>query len=219
MLARLSLGATEEAAFSSERRRLLERLAAAGNAVACYRLGVALSYYPTANQQDNEQGRVVLRRLAQSADAPDSLRADAAFECWLLMRRLPEQAASCDDLLELAVSLGHTGGRLGAFKHKSKTGCKSQTDFSVSADCAAMQSFLCSALCLHPPNPQTASVCRNPSCGRWGVRARARANGIVGPPALPRCQGLQGGHCRARCTPTHPPTHLHDCPAHTAARA
>lgn len=216
----LPLGTSEDAAFPLERRHLLERLVEAGNPAANYRLGVALSYHPTADVTDNEHGRMLLRTLASQQSAPASLRADAAFECWLLTRRLPEPASpSSDDgrlsailgggglftqgdlfsgesLLDLAASLGHNPARFG--KHRPRTRDREPTDFRVSSEYAIMQDCLRRARDLHAPNTATASMCKSPSCGRWGVRARARANGIMGPPALPRCQGMMPGHCRAR---------------------
>lgn len=211
---RVPLGVAEDPAFTPARRHLLHRLAGAGNATACYRLGVALSFHPTASAGDNDKGCALLRRLARQCDADDSLRADAAFECWLLTRRMPEpESPSSSDndgsgspigigsllgsesLLDLAASLGHNPARFGKHRPRSRD---REPDFSVSSEYATMQNFLRQALQLHPPNLNTASVCRSPSCGRWGVRARARANGVVGPPALPRCQGMMPGHCRAR---------------------
>ena len=83
LLARLTLADKEDATFTPARRRLLERLAKAGHAVARFRLGVALSYHPTAVEQDNVAGRAFLYSLARQQSAEPSLRADAAFECWL----------------------------------------------------------------------------------------------------------------------------------------
>ena len=190
----LPLGTSEDAAFPLERRHLLERLVEAGNPAANYRLGVALSYHPTADVTDNEHGRMLLRTLASQQSAPASLRADAAFECWLLTRRLPEPASpSSDDgrlsailgggglftrgdlfsgesLLDLAASLGHNPARFG--KHRPRTRDREPTDFRVSSEYAIMQDCLRRARDLHAPNTATASMCKSPSCGRWGVRAR-----------------------------------------------
>ena len=197
LIARISLGDTEDESFPPARRKLLTRLANAGNAAACYRLGVALSYHPAASMGDIELGREQLLRAIELADS--SLRADAAFECWLLMRRLPDSHTSpvcSESLLELAASLGHSAARFG--KPRPRKRDREADDFRVSTEYAVMQRFLVRALKLHSLDPQRASICHNPSCGRWGVRARARVHGVLGPPALPRCQGLTGGHCRAR---------------------
>ena len=46
VLSQLQLGPVEDPAMPDERRRLLARLAAAGNAAACYRLGLIRVYHP-----------------------------------------------------------------------------------------------------------------------------------------------------------------------------
>ena len=232
LMQRIQLEPQEDSAFLPARRRLLHSLANAGNATAAYRLGVALSYHPTARLCDNQEGHGILRRLARRQDTPSSLRADAAFECWLLTRRLPDpESAVCPDdcgraaggdwLLELAISLGHSAacfGQQNVCSHERE----SQPDFRVSTEHAVMQTSLRGALQLHVPNPATTSVCRSPHCGRWGVRARARACGVQGPPALPRCQGMMAGDYRARycsrfCQALDWPEHRLTCSMHAMA--
>ena len=144
----------------------------------------------------------------------DSTRADAAFELWLLTRRLPESVDRCESLLRLASAAGHNPARFGM--HRTRSRDREPDDFRVSVDYEATMACLAGSLDKTPTCPLATSQCRNPGCGRWGVRARARLIGLAGPPGLPRCQGLHGGHCKARycsrfCQAIHWPEHRKEC--------
>lgn len=251
LLARLLLGRTEPAVFVPARQQLLQHLAIAGNAAACYRLGVAKVYHPalstmethnnqallTSNSSDGnaaasaaaaaigvttdggrtkavrvEEGKALLRR-AMELDT-GSIRADAAFELWLLTRRQPDASERCESLLSIASREGHNPARFSMHRPHSNGG--EPNDFRVSDDFAAAQDLLVSALLLHPTCLQTTFKCRNPKCGRWGMRKRARQPGLAGPPALSRCEGLHGAHCYTRycsrfCQLIHWPEHRKEC--------
>ena len=219
LLARLPLGRTEDATFPPERQRLLARLADAGNASACYRLGVMKVYHPALINGATDQGPVWVEEgkslLSRAIELDDgSVRADAAFELWLLTRRLPGSNERCETLLQIASAAGHNPARFGM--HRPRSQSREPNDFRVSDDFAAAQELLVCALVRDPPCPSTTSKCRNPNCGRWGVRARARLHGLSGPPALPRCQGVHGGHCKTRycsrfCQAIHWPEHRKEC--------
>jgi len=215
VLSQLQLGPVEDPAMPDERRRLLARLAAAGNAAACYRLGLIRVYHPLSEGGPGaglESGIKLLRRAVDIGSV--SVRADAAFELWLLTRRLPDSLGHGEALLKLASSSGHNPARFGM--HRTSSRDREPEDFNVSVDLAATMCCLSDSLEANPTCPLTTSQCSNPGCGRWGVRARARLTGLVGPPGLPRCQGLHGGHCKTRycsrfCQAIHWPEHRKEC--------
>ena len=167
-----------------------------------------------------EGGIKLLRRAVDIGSV--SVRADAAFELWLLTRRLPDSPGHGEALLKLACSSGHNPARFGM--HRTSSRDREPEDFNVSVDLAATMCCLSDSLEANPTCPLTTSQCSNPGCGRWGVRARARLTGLVGPPGLPRCQGLHGGHCKTRycsrfCQAIHWPEYVasHE-PSDTEAR-
>jgi hypothetical protein len=224
MLAQLPLGDKEDPRFSVfvERQRLLERLAASGNAVACYRLGIAKVYHPILHSsgfKGVEEGTALLRR-AMVLGEPE-VRADAAFELWLLTRRHPHPIDSSESLLQTAIAEGHNPALFSV--HRPRERQRELDCFRVSGQFAAMQEFLVAALQATPTCPLSTSRCCNPGCGRWGVRARevrrlqeAGFDGALGPPGLPRCQGLHGSRCRTRycsrfCQAMHWPEHRKEC--------
>ena len=208
VLASLTLDHCEPPAFEPRREALLRRLADAGNGAACYRLALAYAYHPRPTEERAtplEDSAALLRR-AMSVGETD-IKADAAFELWLLTRRQPTSAAnpnSSEDLLAFAASAGHSPARFAA--HRSRSSNRRPGDFSTSPHFAAAQSFLVAAFDDAPLDAARFSICRNPSCGRWGVRARevrrraeAGCAPLQAPPGLPRCQGMHGMHCRTRC--------------------
>ena len=97
------------------------------------------------------------------------------------------------------------------------------SDFDTTSDYDAAQLLLVSAFEEAPLDSSRFSVCRNPACGRWGVRAREvrrRSDegfpALQAPPGLPRCQGMHGMHCRTRycsryCQSLHWPEHRKEC--------
>ena len=227
LLASLPLEPVEPAAFEPQREHLLRRLADAGNGAACYRLGIAYAYHPRPTQERPtplEDSAAMLRRAMEVGGSADQggdaggaagagrgagaatsagIDADAAYELWLLTRRLPAAAASSESLLTFAAANGHSPARFAA--HRSRSSAKRPGDFVTSAEFATAQSFLVEAFKEAPLDSARFSVCRNPACGRWGVRARevrrrsdAGFPALQAPPGLPRCQGMHGQHCRTR---------------------
>ena len=190
-------------------------------------LAVAMVYHPLMAKHEGGQGAGVeagtrlLRRAILCAEQGSPVRADAAFELWLLTRRHKDTSEECEALLHLASSLGHNPARFGMHRPRSRD--REPDDFRVSSDFAAVQHLLVGALEAVPLSPAAAAVCCNPRCGRWGVRARevrrreqAGLCGLAGPPGLPRCQGMHGGHCKTRycsrfCQALHWPQHRHEC--------
>ena len=117
MLAKLPLDETEPPAFRPERERLLVRLAGAGNGAACYRLGIAYAYHPRPTKERPtplEDSTALLRRCMEVGDK--SIAADAAYELWLLTRRIPASAASSEELLSFAAGTGHSPARFAAHR-------------------------------------------------------------------------------------------------------
>lgn len=222
LLATLTLERNEPAEFTPEREQLLRRLADAGNAAACYRLGMAYAYHPRPTEERRaplEDSAALLRRTMEVGNTV--IAADAAYELWLLTRRLPTAAASSEELLNWAAAAGQNPARFAA--HRARSSSRRPSDFAVSVDFAAAQRFLVAAFDEHPRDVTRFSVCRNPNCGRWGVRAReVRRRTDLGfpalqaPPGLPRCQGMHGMHCRTRycsrfCQALHWPEHRREC--------
>jgi hypothetical protein len=81
----------------------------------------------------------------------------------------------------------------------------------------------CSLFLPSPRHHLIPQVCRNPGCGRWGVRAREVRRrfdeglpALGAPPSLPRCQGVAGASCHTRycsryCQAMHWPKHRAEC--------
>ena len=115
VLAQLTLDQSEPPHFTPERERLLQRLAEAGNGAACYRLGLAYAYHPRPTEERSlplEDSAALLRRAMEVGDT--AIAADAAYELWLLTRRLPASAKSSEELLAFAASAGHSPARFAA---------------------------------------------------------------------------------------------------------
>ena len=217
----LTLDSEEPPAFTPAREALLRRVADAGHAAACYRLGLAYAYHPRPTQERPAPLRDSAAMLNRAIElGSTTIAADAAYELWLLTRRLPTPTSS-DHLLHFAADSGSRPARFAA--NRTRSSMRRPGDFHVSVEFAVMQRFLVAAFEGAPLDTACFSVCRNPTCGRWGVRAReVRRQAELGlpaqqaPPGLPRCQGLHGKHCRTRycsrfCQAQHWPEHMREC--------
>lgn len=243
-LSRVSIGLEEPPEWHPTRQAFLQRLADAGNAHACYRLGLAFAYHPQEPRHPLADALKLLHRALELGD--EETRADTAYELWLLTRRLAQpgsahspgaasagsSSSSSDDaplytpedvegFLEVALASDHRPARFAA--HRSRSRRAVPGDFDVSRHFQAAQLFLVAAQADEPLTASRFSVCQNPLCGRWGVRAREvrrrcaqELPALQAPPGLPRCQGIFGLHCRTRycsryCQALDWPTHREEC--------
>ena len=71
------------------------------------------------------------------------IRADAAYELWLLTRRMPALADDAEGLLMGAVNEGHVPARFAA--HRSRSGVRRPSNFATSPHFVAAQAFLVAA--------------------------------------------------------------------------
>ena len=206
----------ESSDWLESRQAFLKRLCDAGNAHACYRLAMAYAYHPQEVQRSLDSSLRLLERALELGD--EEMRADAAYELWLLKRR------TSDDVqlyLTQAVVANHRPARFAA--HRSRSSTRRPGDFTVSQQYQAAQLFLVAAQSGEPLMASRFSVCQNPACGRWGIRAREvrrrsdqELPPLEAPPGLPRCQGIFGMHCRTRycsryCQALDWPTHREEC--------
>ena len=223
LLASLDIGTEEARGFSASRQSFLRRLGEAGNGQACYRLAMAFAYHPHESQRSLEDSISLLERAITVGD--DETRADAAYELWLLKRRSMDDAHR---YLVQAVVADHRPARFAA--HRSRSSARRPGDFNVSRQYEAAQLFLLAAQSDVPLMTSRFSVCQNPACGRWGVRAREVRRRydkdlpqLEAPPGLPRCQGIFGMLCRTRycsryCQAVDWPKHREECGAHGEAQ-
>lgn len=224
LLRALELEPVEDPAFHPARQAALARLADAGNPHACYRLAMGWAFHPRSLRERSApmEDALHLLRRAMELDVAPSLRADAAYELWLLTRRRTDLSEYSAHLLALATASGNVPARFAA--HRTHPEIRRPATFETSPEYQAVQTFLvAAAFDASPMDPAHVAYCRNPGCGRWGVRAREvrrRADGglpvLHAPPSLPRCQGVAGASCRTRycsryCQAIHWPTHRAEC--------
>ena len=185
LLRALELEPVEDPAFHPARQAALARLADAGNPHACYRLAMGWAFHPRSLRERSApmEDALHLLRRAMELDVAPSLRADAAYELWLLTRRRTDLSEYSAHLLALATASGNVPARFAA--HRTHPEIRRPATFETSPEYQAVQTFLvAAAFDASPMDPAHVAYCRNPGCGRWGVRARgapASRRGTSGP--------------------------------------
>ena len=227
-LRNLTLEAAEDPQFLPGRQAALLQLADAGHGAACYRLALGCAYHPRSMAEREAPLEDAIRLLRRALVVGDEeTRADAAYELWLLTRRMPGLDDSAEALLAKAATDGHSPARFAA--HRSRSSVRRPGDFATSVQFEAAQAFLVAAFgdapldlarfsvrAPHPvqcpppprennrPNPELTRVRFLCCCYRRPCRSAATLRVDAGACARARCAGAPT-QASPRCT------RLRDC--------